>query len=223
MSMKFKEGTAVKTMGGDKVGNIDHIVLDPTTDKVTHIVVKKGFLFAEDRVVPVNVLRQADEDYVILDMTTDEFEALPQYEETHYIQPNRDYRPHDSTEADWETKRPLFFYAAPHTGVYPYHLGPVGGVNPDPQIRETVRNVPDRTISIDAGTKVRSIDGEHAGDIKQTFTDENGHITHILISKGFIFKTERLIPVHWLDQMSDDEIQLHVRTEVVEDLPEYSD
>lgn len=37
--MEFREGTDVVTAGGEKVGEIERVVIDPRTREVTHIVV----------------------------------------------------------------------------------------------------------------------------------------------------------------------------------------
>lgn len=52
--MQFKQGTHVYTIDGKDVGAIDRVVLDPKTDEVTHVVVRRGWLFSEDKVVPIS-------------------------------------------------------------------------------------------------------------------------------------------------------------------------
>jgi uncharacterized protein YrrD len=42
------------------------VVLDPQTKKAIHIVVRKGFLFTEDKVVPISFISDATEDRVTL-------------------------------------------------------------------------------------------------------------------------------------------------------------
>ena len=46
--MQFKENARVITAGGQKVGRIDRVVLDPKSKELTHLVVKKGFLFTRE-------------------------------------------------------------------------------------------------------------------------------------------------------------------------------
>jgi uncharacterized protein YrrD len=224
--MKFKEGTSVKTVGGNKVGSIDHIVVDPTTNEVTHIVVRKGFIFTEDRVVPVSSLRGADDNTVILDWDVENLDQFPNYKDSYYVSPDGEYSDEMPPQwGDWGGA-PLFYY--PPVGMEPNYQSGVGyagaavGTVPDGEgVKREVRNVPDESVSISKGTTVTTSDGEHAGHVEQAFTDSNGTVTHILVSKGVIFAKERLIPIRWVRRMNDSEIRLSVREEIVKDLPEY--
>ncbi len=216
--MQFKEGADVKTVDGDKVGTVDQIVVDPSSNKITHVVVEKGFLFTEDRVVPVEALRDADDDEIVLKGSVDELETFPEFKETYYISPNRERS--NTRWSNWH-RTPLFYYPPAGTGYADqYHPYPAPVASP-PQHKHTVRNIPDSSIVIDEGTKVTAEDGEHAGDVLKAIADADGNITHILISKGFLFTTERLIPLNWVDTTTEEEIRLFVPTELVEDLPEY--
>jgi len=178
--------------------------------------VEKGFLFSEDRVIPVESLRQADEETVVLRKETQDFEEFPMYEQTYFV--TYDYDGLSPQWGNWAGS-PLFYY--PPVGARPYSFY-TGYPNADAGVVEREgKSVPHQSVIVDEGTKVVTTDSEHAGDVEETFTDENGNMTHILISKGLIFSTERLIPVDWVTQMDDDTVKLNVDSDVVEDLPEY--
>ena len=83
--MQFKDGTAVFTSTGEEVGHIDRVVIDPGTKEVTGIVVRKGFLFTEDKVVPISLIAAATDERVTLREDAGDLQALPDFEETHYI------------------------------------------------------------------------------------------------------------------------------------------
>src|SRR5436190_8956242 len=83
--MQFKQGTDVFTADSRQVGTIDRVVMNPRTKEVTHIVVRKGFLFTEDKVVPIDLVATATEDRVVLRSDVGDLDALPQFEEAHYI------------------------------------------------------------------------------------------------------------------------------------------
>jgi uncharacterized protein YrrD len=78
--MELKEGATVKTNDGQKVGTIDRIVVDPATNEVTHIVIEKGFLFTEDRILPVATFIMAG-DVVVLNHPVDDLDDLSVYYE----------------------------------------------------------------------------------------------------------------------------------------------
>ena len=50
--IRYETRTNIYNQNGDKVGSIDRLVIDPRTNEVTHIVVRKGFLFTKDKVIP---------------------------------------------------------------------------------------------------------------------------------------------------------------------------
>ena len=150
--MEFKEGMSVKTANGEKVGTINQIVVDPTNQEITHIIVQKGFLFTEDRVIPVELLTSFDKDTVTLHAANlDEF---PEFVQSYYVLPNGEY----STEIPmgWATS-PLYYY--PPVGVItsPYYT-----TIPDQVVERVNRNIPPETVAIGRGTGVTTLDGDHA-------------------------------------------------------------
>src|ERR671924_395888 len=83
--MELKEGTSVFTASGEEVGKINRFVLDPATNEVTHIVVEKGWLLPEDKVVPIGMVSTATEERVALNQTVEDLDQLPLFEETHFV------------------------------------------------------------------------------------------------------------------------------------------
>src|SRR6185295_6628330 len=83
--MQFKQGANVSTYDGKYVGNVDRVVLNPKTKEVTHIVVRKGFLFSEDKIVPLSVIASATDQGVMLRQDAGNLDDLPPFEETHYV------------------------------------------------------------------------------------------------------------------------------------------
>jgi sporulation protein YlmC with PRC-barrel domain len=59
--MEFTEGVRVFTPDGRHLGNVDHVVVDPGTRAVTHIVVRCGHLLGEDKVIALSQLSEAAE------------------------------------------------------------------------------------------------------------------------------------------------------------------
>ena len=97
--MQFKANETVISTDGDKVGEIDRVVIDPKTDAVTHIVIRKGFLFTEDKVVPVDWISTAAGEPIVLDVSKDKIDSLPDFKETHYVRREGDHFPEDYAPA----------------------------------------------------------------------------------------------------------------------------
>jgi uncharacterized protein YrrD len=217
LTMQFKEGTRVYTADGSDVGAIDRVVLDPQTNEVTHVVVRKGWLFAEDKVVPMDLIDTASTDQVRLRSDVQNFEDLPLFEETYYVSPGETTG--DLYPAGYAA--PLYWYppvgaAWPryYTGYYGY---PLASYN-----TYTEQNIPEGTVGLKERARVISADGHEVGNVEQVFTnDELNRATHLLITEGWLFKEKRLIPVDWIRGVDEDEIRLKVNARTLERLPAY--
>jgi hypothetical protein len=70
-------------------------------------VVKKGFLFTKDKVVPLDFVENAHVDRVMLKGGPGDLDDFPDFEETHYIQ--TEYKS-TSASRDLGGKKPLAWY-----------------------------------------------------------------------------------------------------------------
>jgi uncharacterized protein YrrD len=238
LKLELREGAGVYTPGDDQVGKVDGFVLDPATNEVTHIIVQKGWLFPEDKVLSFDMIQTADEDRVVLKENIGDIDQLPSFEETHYITPSDGDpgQPGESSPAD-ERRRaqivredasegmsaalsyaPAYYWYPPH-GYVGY---PVGYYGLPPM--ETVRNIPADTVPIKEGTDVMSSDGEHVGDVERLFIDPGSNkLTHFLISQGVFFKDRKLVPAHWVSGVDDDKVHLAVAADFLEQLPSFEE
>jgi uncharacterized protein YrrD len=219
--MQFKENAEVFTSTGEKVGRIDRVVIDPKSDELTHLVVKKGFLFTTDKVVPIEHVETTTEDRVELKAGPGDPDEFPDFEETHYIQ-----APASGTFAKRELGgiKPLaWYYPLPRGAWWRTGMGVYPGYPQPPYIRKTELNIPDDTVPLEEGAKVVSTEGDHVGDVERVYAEkEEQRVTHLLISKGLVSKTRKLIPSMWVESVSEDNVRLSISKNFVEELPEYS-
>jgi len=218
--LELKEGTSVFTASGEEVGKINRVILDPATNKVTHVVVQKGWLFTEDKVVQIDMIGSATEDKVLLQENAGEFDKLPAFEETHYIGlGEEDY--HQGEHLPHSRYVPGYYWYPPsgYIGYPGYGPGFYGG-----QPMVTTRNIPEDTIPIREGTNVMSSDDEHVGDVERIFVDsDSNQATHFVISQGLLFKDRKLVPVHWVTSVEEDQVHLSVNSHLLERLPSYQE
>ncbi|MCL4248893.1 MAG: PRC-barrel domain-containing protein [Anaerolineae bacterium] len=212
--MEFKQGTPVKTADGKTVGHIRRFVIDPNSNEITDLVVEKGFLFTEDRVVPVKAIASSTQHEVVLQGDAGEPDDFPVFEEDYYV------RPYDGdviTDPVPLPNYPVYYY--PPLGT-PGWYAPMG---PDAQyVRKTVQNTPTGTVAVEEGAPVYARDDEHVGDVARVFTAPNtDRVTHFAISQGLLFKHEKLVPMTWITRLSDDEVRLAVSSETLENLPDF--
>jgi uncharacterized protein YrrD len=210
--MEFKEGTSVYTADGDKIGDIQRFVLNPSQRKIIGLVVEKGFFFPEDRVVPTAAVNEATEERVTLKDEGDP-EDFPRFEERYYVSP-------DEAELTGQYGRtfnyPVYYYPPMGTTVWGYPMYP-----PRAQPSVVERNIPEESVAIAEGANVYSQDGEHVGDVARVHTDEQSReVTHIIISQGLLFTDEKPVPVHWVESVGEHEVYLGVGKKSLERLPE---
>ena len=212
--MELKKGTTVETPAGESVGHIDRVVMNPRTKEVTHVVVRKGFLFSEDKVVPISLIASTSEDRVMLREGAGDLQQLPASLETHY---------HPVSEAELRPESARAQYAPP-VYLYPPVMGvpPMAYSYPGPHyVAETQENIPEGTVALKEGAKVISSDGKHVGNVERVFTDPQAdRATHLLISKGLLLKEKKLVPTTWLSDVTEDEAYLSVGSGTLEELRE---
>ncbi|MEQ8671579.1 MAG: PRC-barrel domain-containing protein [Aggregatilineales bacterium] len=208
--MKFKEGTSVYTAEGEKVGSIERFVLDPRGHEISGLVVRKDFLFTQDKVIPPDAVATADEDRVTLHENVGDPDEFPPYEEVHYIEPGDAERRAGSMDP---YVGPVYYY--PPIGSTTWARGTYLTQHPVSQ----KQNIPDGKVALKEGSDVISRDGKDVGNVKEIYTDaETERITHFLVERGVFFTEEKLIPESWVAHVSDDKIELAVDASSLERL-----
>lgn len=215
--MRLKENARVVTADGKEVGHIDRVVIDPRTKEVTHIVVRKGLLFTEDKVLPMSLISNVVDDQVLLRGDAGDLESLPDYQEISYTPLNE----YERTQMPAEGYIPPVYWYPPYPA-----LG--WGTNPaayvgSPYVAHTVENIPEGTVALEEGAKVLSADGQHVGNVEQVLTDPQAdRATHIVISQGILLKNRKLIPTTWISSLSGDEVHVAVGASLLDSLREYN-
>lgn len=215
--MQFKQGSPVYTADGQDVGRVDRVVLNPKTKEVTHIVVRKGFLFLEDKIVPLSLIASSTEEGVSLRPNAGNLDALPPFEETHYVSADEAEAREAGYAADMAA--PLYWYP-PMGGWLGYSEYSYG--YPPPYPTEAQQNIPPDTVALREGALVITADGQQVGTVERVFTDsQTDRATYFLMSQGLFFKERKLIPVTWIRTINENEIHLSVGAVTLDGLREY--
>jgi uncharacterized protein YrrD len=216
--MQFKVNAEVVTSEGDKVGQVDRVVIDPGSNKLTHLVVKKGLLFTEDKVVPLELVETATEDRIVLKEGPQDPDDFPDFEETHFI-PVKETETFEKRGTEGLSAL-AWYYPLPGGAWWHTRMGAYPGYPKPPYVRRSELNIPEGTVPLEEGAKVVGKEGEHVGNIERVYVDdEEQRVTHLLISKGLISKSQKLIPSMWVDSVREDEVRLSVGERFVEKLP----
>jgi uncharacterized protein YrrD len=216
--MEFTEGISVFTADGKQVGKVNRFVLDPLTSEVTHIVVKKGWLLHEDKVVALQLISYVREDRVVLSKDVSDFNQLPPFEEKYLATTTDDpwdegnhSIDEDSLVDHWYTIHPSHSsidftpdYYQPHT--------------------KTKRNIPEQTIPLKDGAQVISSDGKHVGNIERLLIEPGSNrATDFVIKHGVLFKQRKIISTYWVKSVEEGKVYLQVSSHALEQLPSYEE
>ena len=220
--LEIKEGMSVLTPSGEEVGRINRFVLDPATNEVTHVVIQKGWLLPEDKVLPFAMVNSTIEGKLVLNDEISDFDGLPPFEETHFVRAMDDYieDPTRVTDSAYQYTPGYYWYPSQANIGYPgIGLGP----NALP-IGETRRNIPEDSIPLKEGANIMSSDDKHVGDVERILVDpDTNEVTHFVISQGLLFKDRKLVPIHWVNSVEEDNVYLVVSSTVLDRLPSYEE
>ena len=229
--MQFKAGAGVYTSDGKHVGSIDRVVMDPNTKEVSHLVIREGILFTEDKVIPVSLIRSTTPDRVELSQPEREMGQYPMFEESQFVTDgvNTDRLPdgtkvgQDSTASDVrpaDMAMPLYWY--PPVGMAWWTAGVYPDLAETGQATRVTRNIPQESVPLREGANVITADGQHVGDVEQVLTNPgDARATHIVISQGLLLKSRRVIPSYWISKIDEGELRLSVDAAFIDRLPEY--
>lgn len=217
--MKFRYGTEILTNQGEKIAELEQVVIDPKNKQVTHLVAKKGFILTTDKVIPISLVMNATEDSIKLYDFEGRFEDFDDFIELHYVKAKRENVTNPALEEDDEGVIPLYAYL-PAGGVAPGFVPVIR--YPDGMETKVVKNIPEDEENIPEGAKVLGLEGEHVGNVSEVIIQPTSNqVTHFVVSKGLLFSTDKLIPSAWVRGYDSNELKLVVDSTIIEGLPAY--
>ncbi len=215
--MQFRKDAVVRTSTGRRVGTVDRVVIEPGSNEVTHLVVRKGILFTKDKVLPVDWAAKTTEKEVILKPGAENPAEIPDFEEAYYI-PVDDPNVRDQTLAGYAPPV-TWYHRHPGTawwgglGAYPGYAKPF--------VLTARRNLPDGNIPLEEGAEVMDSEGDRIGKVKSVYVEpEEHHVTHLLVESGALSRYRRIIPTRWIKSVAEDAVRLTIDKGFFNRLPE---
>lgn len=214
-SNQIQFGQGVYSQDSEKLGSVDHLVLNAENNHLENLVVKQGVL-AGDKLIDIDLIDHIEGDRIILSLPADEAKQLPDFVEHRFT----------AAPADVVVEQPFLvpaaigggrlYYTAPTTGRgYPaagssfFEPAPL-----DPPAVEDRANIPPQDVMIGKGTDVVGADGKKVGSVDEVVFDEHGRMTGFVVKEGLIFKHQLRVPMDWVDNAGEDEILLNVSSNV---------
>ncbi len=206
LPLNFNIGAAVRCDDG-RCGRLSRVVVDPSTDRVTALIVEKGFLQREDRVIPVAAVKATADDEIVLGIHSSALPGFQKYREVDFRVPIEGW---DNGKYQPEYTR---YSVSPYEGV----IG--AGVVPSRRYRFH-EGVPFDQKVVGRGTKVRDADGS-LGEVDHVLVDCVGqHITHVVVRQG-ILGDYVIVPVDAIVEVDASGILLTLARGEVRALPRY--
>ena len=195
-------GATVVTANGETVGTVEHLVLDADSLEVTHLVVARGFIFKEDRIVPLATIESADDGNIELVGGVD-VESLPAFETKQYVAI-------DEGSGGMRPERPSPYFVHPPLLSEPLISAPAA-------VAVTQRNIPDGSVVLETGAEVFAESGERVGTIDGLASDLDGAPSVIMATPGLLPSPRKSIPTPWIESVAGEAgVHLSVDHETVE-------
>jgi uncharacterized protein YrrD len=170
------------------------VIINPTTQQVTHWVVREKGLHHTERLVPVDQVMQTTCDVINLRCTRDELATMKPFIVTQYVQVealrNKAYPSAYADRADWE------WVPVKH------------------------ECTPPGRVAVRRGTKVQAVDGR-VGRVEEFLMDPtSGRITHLVMREGHSWAPKDVtIPISDIGSIGERAVYLTLDRHSVESLP----
>jgi sporulation protein YlmC with PRC-barrel domain len=177
-------------------GRCTYVVLNPVTERVTHVVVKEKRPPRAERLVPIDHVTETNPQLIRLRCSEDELANMEEFVETQFI---------PSTIPNYiGTSYTMWPYASHEPIIVP--------------VRH--QHTPRGELAVRRGARVEAADG-HAGHVDEFLVDPaNGHITHLVLREGHLWgQKDVTIPISQIDHIEEDTVYLKLDKQTIETLP----
>ncbi len=211
---------AASVMSADdhKLGTLGRFVITKGTFKLTHVVVDTGILrsgeplwkggwgLSHDRVVPIGVVADADQDQVRLTMTADEFKDLSVDYIQEYFEEIADENP------GW-----------PDASDVRRVLSSLPG-EPGPYLLYENRAIDAGEVEIKKDSPVWRLNPhKKIGEVERLiYDDDTKKVTGLVIRCGHVFTKDVSLPMHFVVEVVADIVRVDIDDDALSGLPEFT-
>jgi sporulation protein YlmC with PRC-barrel domain len=172
------------------------LIVNPRTERVTHLVVEETQFPYSKRLVPIDQVVETTPHLIQLRCTSRDLEQMESFVETEFVE------------------TPIPDYMGGSYMAWPY-------VMPEPMLTPVNHEqIPPGELAIRRGAKVEATDG-HVGRVDEFLVDPaNGHITHLVLREGHLWSPKEVtIPVSQIDRIEENTVYLKLDKHSIEVLP----
>lgn len=210
-------GATIRCRDG-AAGRLKYVVIDPNDHEVTHLIVERGMLLHRDIVVPVAWVEQTSEHEIVLNATVADLNALPEYREFDFIEPDPSYHPLSGQRVE-ETR----IWVSPYGFIHEVSLN-----NGQPWLARHVRlGVQDDEMLLQRGLPVYTRDGRTAGTLDHLVVEPSSQkVTHLVIRRGGLSQVlgarqAHIVPLERVAVVTEYGVRLDLTAEELDQAPLY--
>lgn len=200
MTAQLRVGARVRATTGE-LGLLEALIVDPTTVRVTHLVVGDP-AGGPRRLVAEGHVAEATPAEVMLDLSVSGFDDCELFDEPDYNVPDREGLIDDLR------LEPGAYYLEPYAT-------PVDGF-----LLSEHERVPRDEVAMRRGADVDSRDGHRIGKVDEFLVHpDDGQVTHVVVRTGHLRKQDVMVPVGRATRFEDDVVVVDLSAEEIDDLP----
>ena len=192
----------------DVCGHSEYVLINPVTDKVTHVVIKEDASPNTEYIVPVDIVAETITNTIQLRCSKAELEKMDPFIKASFI----------------EEKVPEKLIGYGGGGVFGRSSLYLPYVIPETTIQTAVevRQVPPGELAVRRGTRVEATDG-YVGHVDEFVVNpENGYITHLVMHEGHLWgQKDVIIPISAVGDDRRDTVFLKLDKHQIESLPTF--
>jgi uncharacterized protein YrrD len=167
-------------------GHTTYVVLNPVTEKMTHLVVKRGVWPHDERLVPIELVTESTQDTIHLSCTKNQLAKMDSFLQTDFIE----------SEVDQ-------YLTDPYVLVWPYRYSEAHRYPIEHE------HIPVGELAVRRGARVEATDG-YAGRVDGFLVNETSDlITHLVLREGHLWgQKDVTVPVSQIARIEEDVVHL---------------
>jgi hypothetical protein len=175
-------------------GRSTAIILNPTNDQITDLVVREPGLLGIERLVPVELVEERTPQLIRLRCTTDELATMQAFISTEFVP------------------------VPPGFGPYPGEgavMWPYVGLDPEVATIE-YENIPPHEIAVHRGARIHATDGAIGRVDEFLVNPADDHISHLVLREGHLWgQKDVTIPIAEIDHIDEDAVYLKLNKQQI--------
>jgi hypothetical protein len=208
--MQVRFGDPVNGSGGQRLGEVNGLVVDAGTKRASAILVDAGPLDRAQQMVAISAIARSDQSGLHLDATRTKTDAeSPELDSDEVAFPQR-AEPETTFIPAAGVGGPVMASEPSVPGEYPdessfFEIAPL-----DPPPVEIESNLGENEVRLDKGADAMSKDGHKVGEVVGFELGDMGRVDQITVSEGFILKHQASFPLAEIGEFGTNAVHLRL-------------